>query len=111
MPKYCLTLDLINDPNLIQEYEEHHRNIWPEIVESIKSSGIINMEIYRFDTRLFMIMETDEHFSFKKKSAMDAASPRVLAWETLMLKYQQPLKGSLITEKWKLMDKIFTLSS
>ena len=105
--KYCLTLDLIDDPALIKAYEEHHRHVWPEILASIKHSGITNMEIYRFETRLFMIMETDESFSFECKAAMDASNPKVQEWETLMLKYQQPFKNS--SEKWVLMDKIFQL--
>jgi len=107
MAKYCLTLDLKNDPVLISEYEEHHNNIWPEIVESIKDSGITGMEIYRYDTRLFMIMETDVTFSFERKGILDAANPKVEEWETLMLKYQQPFEGT--TDKWMLMDKIFQL--
>lgn len=103
--KYYLTLDLVNDPDLICQYEEHHKNVWPEILASIKDSGITSMEIYRYDTRLFMIMETDDTFSFERKNAMDAANPIVQEWETLMLKYQQPFKNS--TQKWVLMEKIF----
>jgi L-rhamnose mutarotase len=105
--KYCLTLDLKNDPTLIHEYEEHHKSIWPEIATSIKGSGITNMEIYRLNTRLFMIMETDSTFSFERKTAMDAANPKVQEWENLMLKYQQPFEGS--PQKWVIMDKIFQL--
>ena len=105
--KFCLTLDLKNDPALISEYEKHHDHIWPEIVESIKGAGIISMEIYRYDTRLLMIMETDETFTFERKAEMDALNPKVQEWETLMLKYQQPFEGS--AQKWILMDKIFQL--
>ena len=107
--KYCLTLDLKDDPALIAEYEKYHTAIWPEIGESITGSGITGMEIYRHDTRLFMIMETDESFSFDKKAAMDAANPKVREWETLMWNYQQPLKNALKGEKWILMNKIFEL--
>ena len=71
--------------------------------------GIIGMEIYRFETRLFMIMETGEDFSFEKKAAADAANPVVQQWETLMWNYQQPLKNSIKGEKWMLMSKIFEL--
>ncbi|BAU52637.1 L-rhamnose mutarotase [Mucilaginibacter gotjawali] len=109
MKKYCLTLDLKDDPALIAEYEKYHEAIWPEIHESITSSGITNMEIYRFDNRLFMIMEVDDTFSFEKKGAADAANPKVQEWETLMWKYQQPLKNALKGEKWVLMNKIFKL--
>jgi L-rhamnose mutarotase len=105
--KYCLTLDLKNDPALIREYEQHHYNIWPEIVESIKGSGITNMEIYRYETRLFMIMEVDNTFSFERKAAMDAANPKVQQWENLMLQYQHPFEGS--AQKWVLMDKILQI--
>jgi L-rhamnose mutarotase len=109
MPKYCLTLDLKDDLALIAEYEKYHLDIWPEIRESITGSGITNMEIYRFDNRLFMIMETDDSFSFERKAEMDAANPKVQEWENLMWNYQQPLKKALKGEKWVLMNKIFQL--
>lgn len=109
MKRYCLALDLKNDPELIQEYEAHHRKVWPEILESITGSGIQQMDIYRVFNRLFMIMETNDDFSFDKKSAMDASSKRVQEWETLMWKYQQSIPGSKPGEKWILMDKIFSL--
>lgn len=107
MKQYCLTLDLKNDPALIKAYEEHHRSVWPEIVSSIKDSGITDMQIYRFEARLFMIMETADDFSFERKAAMDAGNQKVQEWENLMLGYQQPLTGS--DQKWVLMDKIFQL--
>ncbi|MDP9048670.1 MAG: L-rhamnose mutarotase [Bacteroidota bacterium] len=109
MHKYCLTLDLKDDPELIAEYEKYHTGIWPEIHKSIADSGITNMEIYRFDTRLFMIMETNESFSFDKKAQMDKANSKVQVWEELMWDYQQPLKKALKGEKWVLMSKIFQL--
>ena len=109
MPKYCLTLDLKDDPALIAEYEKHHTNVWPEILKSITDSGITNMEIYRFGTRLFMIMETGDGFSFERKSEADAGNVKVQEWETLMWDYQQPVKGAVKGEKWVLMNKIFQL--
>ena|SRR6187549_375440 len=109
MKRYCLALDLVNDPNLIAEYEDYHKAIWPEIKASIKDSGIDTMEIYRTGNRLFMIMETNENFSFEKKSAADASNEKVQEWEQLMWKYQQALPGSKPGEKWVLMNKIFSL--
>jgi L-rhamnose mutarotase len=109
MKRYCLTLDLKNDEQLIAEYEAYHKDIWPEIRKSILDSGITNMEIYRFDNRLMMIMETDDAFSFERKAAMDAGNPKVQEWETLMWKFQQPLKNAKPGEKWVLMDEIFKL--
>jgi len=107
--RYCLALDLKNDPALIEEYEKYHKVVWPEIILSIKNSGIEVLDIYRTGNRLFMIMEVNEKFSFEKKSAADAADPKVQEWEELMWKYQQALPGAAKGEKWVLMEKIFQL--
>lgn len=107
--RYCLALDLVNDPVLIAEYEAYHREIWPEIKKSIVDSGITNMEIYRVSDRLFMIMDVNESFSFDAKGAADAANPKVQEWEKLMWKYQQALPVAKPGEKWVMMDKIFSL--
>lgn len=109
MNRYCLTLDLKDDPALITEYERLHKNVWPEIIESISSSGIEKMEVYRFGNRLFMIMEVSDQFSFDQKAAADKANEKVQEWENLMWKYQQALPGAKAGEKWVLMDKIFEL--
>ncbi len=107
--RYCLTLDLKDDPALIAEYERYHERIWPEITESIKDAGIEAMEIYRLGTRMFMIMEVNESFSFEKKAEADRKNPKVQEWEKLMWKFQQPLAEAKPGEKWLLMKKIFQL--
>ncbi|CAD5251968.1 MULTISPECIES: L-rhamnose mutarotase [unclassified Imperialibacter] len=107
---FYLTLDLKNDPQLIAEYEKHHQNVWPEILESIKESGIEQMEIYRSDNRLFMVMKVTATFNFDRKAAMDANNPKVQEWERLMWKYQQALPTAKPGEKWLFMDKIFSLT-
>jgi len=107
--RYALALDLKDDPALIAEYEQHHKQIWPEIEDSIRSAGITGMEIYRLGNRLFMVMETDETFSFAQKAQLDAANPKVQAWEDLMWRYQQALPLAKPGEKWLIMQRIFTL--
>ncbi|RAV30356.1 L-rhamnose mutarotase [Sinomicrobium soli] len=107
MKKYCLALDLKPDKKLIAAYEEHHRQVWPEVLRNICQCGIINMEIYRMENRLCMIMETDDGFTFEQKEALDAATPRVQEWEKLMWKYQQAIPNSKPGEKWRVMTRIF----
>ena len=107
--RYCLALDLKDDPTLISEYERYHERIWPEITKSIRDAGIENMEIYRLGTRLFMIMEVNESFSSKKKAEADRTNPKVQEWERLMWKFQQALPEAKPGEKWLLMKKIFEL--
>lgn len=111
MKRYCLAVDLKDDEQLIAEYEQYHERIWPEIKASIKDAGITNMEIYRLENHLFMIMETTAEFSFEQKSAMDASNVKVQEWEELMWKYQQALPTAKKGEKWILMNKIFDLKT
>ena len=105
--RYCLALDLKDDEDLIAEYEDQHKKVWPEILHSIKQAGIEHMEIYRAGSRLFMIMEVSESFSFEAKAIADAADEKVQQWETLMWQYQQALPFAKPGEKWLLMERIF----
>lgn len=107
--RYCLTLDLKNDPALISEYKRHHEKVWPEIVESIRASGIEDMEIYLLGTRMFMIMEVNDSFSFEEKARADRTNAKVQEWEQLMWKFQQALPAAGPGEKWLLMERIFKL--
>lgn len=109
MPRYCLTLDLKDDAKLIAEYEAWHQKVWLEIIQSIRQSGIVNMQIYRFSNRMFMIMDVNDDFSFEKKAAADENNLRVEEWEDLMWNYQQPVPGTKPGEKWVLMNRIFEL--
>jgi L-rhamnose mutarotase len=109
MQRFCLLLDLVDNPTLINQYIKHHDQIWPAITQSIQAAGILSMEIYRSANRLTMIMETTDSFSFEAKAAMDAANPTVQQWETLMWQYQKALPWAQPGEKWVKMDRIFKL--
>jgi len=107
--RYCLTLDLKDDPRLIVEYTRYHQQIWPEIAESIRDSGIRDMEIYLLGTRMFMVMEVNEQFSFESKARADVENLKVQEWEELMWKFQKPLPHAKPGEKWLPMARIFKL--
>jgi len=109
--RFCLTLDLKDDPKLIAEYKRHHEKIWPEITRSIKDAGILDLEIYLQGMRMFMILEVDESFSFEKKAQADRQNPKVQEWENLMWKYQKALPEGRPGEKWLLMERVFKLES
>ncbi len=109
MRRFAFALDLVDDPQLIAEYERYHASVWPEIEKSILESGVERMEIYRFSNRLFMVMDVDDAFSFSKKAEMDQENAKVQQWEELMWKYQQVVPGAKPGEKWVMMDKIFEL--
>lgn len=107
--RYCLALDLKDDPQLIAEYKRYHQKIWPEVTRSIKGAGIEDMEIYLRGSRLFMVMEVSDSFSFAAKAESDRQNPKISEWEELMCKFQKPLPDAKPGEKWLLMEKIFEL--
>jgi L-rhamnose mutarotase len=107
--RYCLTLDLKDDPSLIAKYKRYHEQVWPEILKSIKDSGIEDMEIHLLGTRMLMIMEVNEKFSFEAKEKADRENPKVQEWEDLMWTFQKSLPQAQLGEKWLLMERIFKL--
>ncbi len=108
--RYCFALDLKNDPCRIEEYEKLHENVWPEVRESFERAGITDVQLYRTGNRLFMLLDTNEQFSFEKKKAIDEADPVVKKWEALMSSYQEKLPWAPPGEKWVLMNPIFKLN-
>jgi len=107
--RHCFALDLKDDADLICQYKKYHEKVWPEIIDSIKTAGIEQAEIYLLGNRLFMILEVNEDFCFEAKQASDLSNPKVVEWEQLMWEFQQQLPWATGDEKWLLMDKIFTL--
>lgn len=107
--KHCLTLDLKNNKNTIAEYEKWHspNKIWKEIPEGIRQVGIQQMEIYRWENRLFMIIETADNFIWDEQMQKLSTLPKQKEWELLMDAYQQKLTDN---EKWQPMKNIFKLS-
>jgi L-rhamnose mutarotase len=109
MKTYCFALDLHDDPGLIEEYKRYHTSgyIWPEVLEHIRSDGVVSEEIYLAGNRLFMILRTTDDFSLEARIKADRVSPEMRKWEDLMAKFQKPLPYAQPGEKWMRMEKIF----
>ena len=111
MKRYCQTLDLKNDPELIKTYRHWHskEHIWPEIPKGIREVGILNMEIYLLGNRLFMIVETPADFDWDSAFGRLATLERQAEWEAFVDKFQQSKAGAASDEKWQRMEQIFQL--
>ena len=109
--RYFQTMNLKNDPKLIEMYIKRHSSEehWPVIVEGIRSVGILDMEIFIFDNKLFMIVETPEDFDWDSAFAKLSTLPRQAEWEDYMAIFQDCEEGMSSSEKWQLMDRIFHL--
>ena len=109
--RYCQTMDLKDNPELIAEYVKRHSEAeaWPEIRAGIREVGILEMEIYILGTRLFMIVETPLDFDWETAMARLATLPRQAEWEAYMSIFQQADATASSAEKWQLMDRMFYL--
>ncbi len=107
MKRYCQTLTLVDNPDLIEKYIEAHSHVWPEIIEGQHEVGIDNMQIYRHGRLLFMIMDTADDFDFNRDMARLATMPRQAEWEAYVSQFQGCAADARSEEKWQLMEKIF----
>ena len=107
-----MALDLKDDESLISEYEQYHRRegIWTEIPIGIKEAGILDMQIYRIGTRLFMIVEYDENTNLKTAFEKMGTMPRQQEWATLMAGFQKELPEAKPGEHWATMTPVFLLN-
>ena len=107
MKRYCQTLALVDDPELIEKYCEVHSHVWPEVIAGQHEVGILSMEIYRHGCRLFMIMDTCDDFDFQRDMARLATLPRQAEWEAYVARFQGCAADARSDEKWQLCTKIF----
>ena len=109
--RYCQTLDLKDNPELIAEYRRRHSEgeAWSEIRWGIREVGILEMEIYILDTRLFMIVEAPVDFDWGGAMSRLSTLPRQQEWEDYMSEFQKAAPGSSSNEKWRMMERMFYL--
>lgn len=111
--RYCKTLELRNDPLLIEEYKKIHKPeaAWPEITQGMSEVGILDMELYLHKTRLFMIMDTVEDFDHDKAMKELAQKPRQSEWEAFVSRFQKSSSDATADEKWQLMERIYKMNT
>jgi len=110
MKEFALTINLVDDPERIEEYKDYHREVWPEVRECIQSIGITKMDIYLLGRRMFMVMEAPDDFDPATGFAqLDGMSPRYEEWQRLMDTYQERVPEAGEGEHWALMEQVFEL--
>ena len=111
--RFCKTLTLKDDPSLIADYKKVHSHgeTWPEITQGMRDVGILNMEIYIFGTRLFMIMDTVPEFDHEKAMKELATKPRQSEWEAYVSRFQNTSAEATADDKWQVMECIYEMNA
>jgi L-rhamnose mutarotase len=107
MKRYCQTLTLVDNPEMIEKYVEAHAQVWPEVIQGQREVGIVDMQIFRHGRNLFMIMDTVDDFDFNRDMARLATLPRQAEWEAYVSQFQGCSADARSDEKWQLMERIF----
>ena len=74
LSKYCLALDLQNEPNKISACIAHKKYTWTEVLDILRDSGTIIAKLFNSANRL------------------DVVNPKVQLWEALIMSFQQKLQ-------------------
>lgn len=107
MKRYCQTLTLKDNPQLVEKYIEVHSHVWPEIIAGQHEVGILSMEIYALGRSLFMIVDTVDDFDWDRDMARLATLPRQAEWEAYVSQFQGCDPNATSSEKWQMMEMIF----
>ena len=106
MKTYVMALDLIDDEKIISDYEKYHKNVWPEVLESIKELGIMRMRIFRISNRMFMVIDTKDSYDPDKIMDYANTNPKADEWNNIMMKFQQKVPGAKPNEWWASMKQV-----
>lgn len=111
MKRFAQTVMLKNEPGIIKRYEEHHANIWPEVVEGVLNCGVKRVYIYRYGRLLFMFMETADDFDMERDMPRYMTHPKAKEWDELMRSFQEPVPGAPEDSTWVRMKEIYVLEA
>jgi L-rhamnose mutarotase len=102
------TVNLKDDPAAIEAYRRHHRDVWPEVLQSLRGVGVRQMDIHLLGRRAVMIVEMTDGIDYRVAfRAHASSSQRVAQWESLMKTLQEPPAEARPGEWWAFMDPVF----
>jgi len=105
-----LSINLKDDPAIVETYRQYHREVWPEVQASLRQAGVQRMDIHLLGRRLVMIVEMRDDLDYRAAFRSHAASSqRVAEWERLMKSLQEPLPEAAAGEWWAVMEPVFHL--
>jgi L-rhamnose mutarotase len=72
-------------PDKLDEYIEHHRAVWPELLRDMRAAGYRNYSIFADGAELFGYLECDDWEAAQAAMAKSDANRRWQEWMTNFL--------------------------
>lgn len=105
MNRYCFLLQVRSE--LLPEYCERHREVWPEMLQALAAAGWRNYSLFaRPDGLLVGYVESDDLAAAQEAMAATAVNAR---WQADMGRYFTGLDGRGADEGLVLLDEVFHL--
>src|SRR5262249_61546926 len=91
MTRHVFLVHLRDDPAAVAAYREHHQRVWPEVIASLRRSGVQSMDIHLLGrTAVVMVGAADGTDVRHAFAAHHASSARVAEREQLINSLQEP---------------------
>jgi L-rhamnose mutarotase len=108
MIRSVFMVNLKDDAAAIDAYRRFHREVWPEVLHSLRLVGVQRMDIHLLGRRAVMIVEMADGLDYRAAfKAHAASSQRVAEWEGLMKSLQEPPAEARAGDWWALMEPVF----
>jgi len=92
----------------IEEYKQHHRNVWPEMLDALRRTGWHNYSLFMSkDGLLFGYFEAAE--SFQASLAGMSQEAINAKWQAFMAPYFENLGGAQADESMIELEEVFHL--
>jgi len=91
----------------IEEYKEHHKSVWPEMLDALREAGWHNYSLFMTDEGLlFGYVETPDFERALEKMAETDVNKR---WQDFMAPYFEDIGGKHADESMVPLEKVFYL--
>ena len=88
----------------IDDYDEAHRHVWPELIAELESFGVHDYSIFRRGQELFLTLRVP---SFDKLLRQLEASEVNLRWQKTMAPLFEPVPSLQPGESFAMMEEVF----
>jgi L-rhamnose mutarotase len=94
-------------PGAGPEYDAAHRQVWPEMLDLLKRSGVSEYSIFRRDEMLVLVMRVETDFETTwRKIENDPVNAR---WQQAMGAFFAPPENIRPGERFPMMQEVFYL--